>query len=117
MRNFFLACSRSGWLRERAPRYRFVRKSVSRFMPGESPAEALDAASALSSKAIGTVFTYLGENIVERSESERVTFHYLGLLDQIRARGLDTELSVKLTRTWASVCKLTFTAPPLILNR
>lgn len=96
-RNLFLAASESQWLRERAPRYRFVRRAVRRFMPGETLTEALRAAQALKEKSISTIFTYLGENVAEASEAERVTRHYIETLGRIREAQLDAELSVKLT--------------------
>ena len=98
MRSFFLLCSQSRWLRERALRYGFVRRAVSRFMPGETISDALSAARTLRDRSIGTVFTYLGENISDPAEAERVTLHYLDALDRIRDLGLKTEVSVKLTQ-------------------
>jgi proline dehydrogenase len=97
-RNFFLVCSQSQWLRERATRYRFVRRAVSRFMPGETAADALAAAVALQERSIGAVFTRLGENISDAAEADSVTAHYLQVLDRIREMELDAEVSVKLTQ-------------------
>jgi proline dehydrogenase len=98
MRSLLLAAAQNQWLRDRATRYRFVRNTVSRFMPGESLEDALGAAQALRSKRIGTVFTHLGENIKDRSEAQQVTEHYLEVLDRIRQKGLPAEISVKLTQ-------------------
>ena len=98
MRSFFLACSQSTWMRERATRYPFVRRAVSKFMPGETADAALSAAQSLQEASIGTVFTHLGENIKDPAEAERVTTHYIEVLDRIRAMGLRTEVSVKLTQ-------------------
>ena len=98
MRDFFLACSTSPWLRERATRYGFVRRAVSRFMPGEAPSDAIGAGLALRDRSIGSVFTYLGENVSDPTEAQVVTEHYLDLLDRIRKSGLGAEVSVKLTQ-------------------
>ncbi len=98
MRSFFLACSQSTWMRERATRYPFVRRAVSKFMPGETADAALAAAQILQKVSIGTVFTYLGENIKDPAEAERVTTHYLDVLDRVRQMGLGTEVAVKLTQ-------------------
>jgi len=98
MRSFFLACSQSTWMRERATRYPFVRRAVSKFMPGETADAALTAAQTLQEASVGTVFTHLGENIQDPAEAERVTTHYIGVLDRIRGLGLETEVSVKLTQ-------------------
>lgn len=98
MRSLLLAGSQSVWLREHATRYKFVRRAVSRFMPGETGDDALAAASRLKRQNLGTVFTYLGENVTDPAEAQRVTEHYLGVLDRIRSLGLGTEISVKLTQ-------------------
>jgi proline dehydrogenase len=79
------------------PRYGFVRKSVSRFMPGEQIGDALDAAERLKQSGIPTVATHLGENVGDAGETHKVRDHYLEVLPQIQARGLDTHISVKLT--------------------
>jgi proline dehydrogenase len=98
MRSLLLAASQNGWLRERASRYKFVRRSVSRFMPGEEIEDALTAAKALETKKIAGVLTHLGENIRDIREAEDVTNHYLEALRKIREAGLQTEISVKLTQ-------------------
>jgi proline dehydrogenase len=99
VRSALLAASQNRWLRERAPRYWFVRRTVSRFMPGETAEDALAAAQQLQAEhGIAALFTELGENITDASEAALVTEHYLELLDQIRARDLTAEVSVKLTQ-------------------
>ena len=72
MRSMLLAASQNQWLRHRAVNYSFVRRSVSRFMPGEKLDDALNAAQVLSQKKIGAVFTHLGENIKDRAEAHKL---------------------------------------------
>ena len=98
MRRAILMASASLWMRKNASRYGVLRRSVTRFMPGEKIDDALMAARRLADKGIGTLVTHLGENIEERAEGEAVTQHYLGALEQIRAAALPTEVSVKLTQ-------------------
>jgi len=98
MRSLLLAASQNRWLRDHATRYSFVRGTVSRFMPGETLEDALDAAEALRNKKIGTVFTHLGENIKDHAEAQQVTEHYVEVLRRIREKGLQAEISVKLTQ-------------------
>ncbi|HXY01103.1 MAG TPA: proline dehydrogenase family protein [Candidatus Limnocylindrales bacterium] len=98
MRSMLLAASQNVWLREHAVHYPFVRRSVSRFMPGESLEAALGAAQSLLQKKIGSVFTHLGENVTERDEAWKVTEHYLEVLNRIHQLNLPTEVSVKLTQ-------------------
>jgi len=98
MKSALLAASQSRWLREKAPNYWFVRRTASRFMPGETAADALTAAQHLHRHGIGSVFTYLGENITDAVEARRAADEYMEVLRQIRAGGLDSQVSVKLTQ-------------------
>jgi proline dehydrogenase len=98
VRSLLLAASQNAWLREHAVNYPFVRRSVSRFMPGETLDEAIGAAQSLQSKSIGTVFTHLGENVADRQEARKVTEHYLEVLDRIQRQNLTAEVSVKLSQ-------------------
>jgi proline dehydrogenase len=67
-------------------------------MPGETLEEALGAAQVLRGKRIGTVFTHLGENIKDRAEAQQVAEHYMEVLKRIGEKGLQAEISVKLTQ-------------------
>jgi proline dehydrogenase len=97
-RSLLLAASQNRWLRDHAARYRFVRRSVSRFMPGESLEDALAAARVLREQNIGAVFTHLGENIKDAAEAAHVAAHYVEVLRHNREQGIGTEISVKLTQ-------------------
>jgi proline dehydrogenase len=98
MRKALLAGSTNPWLRERATKTAFVRRSVSRFMPGETSEDAVRAAQALKPQGITTILTRLGENLRTEEEFEEVTTHYLSVLDQIAAAGLDAHISIKPTQ-------------------
>ncbi len=98
MRNLLLAGSQSVWLRERATRVGFVRRSVSRFMPGERLEDAIEAAGQLRSQGVPTIFTRLGENIAALPDADEVTAHYVGAVQAVARHDLDTQISVKLTQ-------------------
>jgi proline dehydrogenase len=98
MRRAILMASANPWMRENAPRYGFLRRTVTRFMPGENIDDALAAARQLAEKRIATLVTQLGENIENRTEAESVTNHYLDVLKRISTASLPTEVSVKLTQ-------------------
>ena len=99
MRSLLLAGAENAWLREKATRTRFVRRSVSRFMPGESLDDALDACRRQQvDHHTGTLITRLGENLSSVAEARAVTTHYLGVIDAVAASSLDTHASVKLTQ-------------------
>jgi proline dehydrogenase len=98
MRWLLLWMARNRWLRERLPRLWFARRAVRRFMPGEDVDSALQAAVGFQIEGLGTLFTRLGENLTDVAEADGVASHYLGLMDEIRTRKLDGEVSVKLTQ-------------------
>jgi proline dehydrogenase len=98
MRKVLLAGSTNPWLRDRATKTAFVRRSVSRFMPGEHVEDALRAAAELQPQGITTIMTKLGENLTGVEEAEQVTRHYLDVLDRIDASGLDAHISIKPTQ-------------------
>jgi proline dehydrogenase len=97
-RNVLLAMSTNAWLRERATKTPFVRRSVSKFMPGERLEDAMEAAAEQQRQGIGTIFTKLGENLTRVEEAEEVTQHYLDVLDKVKAAGLRAQVSVKPTQ-------------------
>src|SRR3954463_5254641 len=97
-RKALLALSTNAWLRERATRTAFVRRSVSKFMPGERLEDAMAAAAEQQALGVGTIFTKLGENLTRIEEAEEVTQHYLDAMDRVKASGLDAQISVKPTQ-------------------
>ncbi|HEX2470637.1 MAG TPA: proline dehydrogenase family protein [Candidatus Limnocylindrales bacterium] len=98
MRRVFLWAARNGWLKRRLPRFRFMKRAVRRFMPGETLEAALDAAGPLEAAGIGTMYTRLGENLASLDEANEVADHYIGVFDAILARGYRGEVSVKPTQ-------------------
>jgi proline dehydrogenase len=121
MRTAILKASANPWMRKNAPRYGFLRRTVTRFMPGETIDDALAAARQLAEKRIATLVTQLGENIENRAEAELVTNHYLDVLQRISAANLPTEVSVKLTQLgldldheycYANLARLIEATPP-----
>ena len=99
MRSVLLAGAESVWLREKAMRRPFVRRSVSRFMPGETVDEALGACRRQQEQhGTGTILTHLGENLSSLAEADAVTADYLELIDRIAGEKLDVQVSVKLTQ-------------------
>jgi proline dehydrogenase len=98
VRRLLLWMARNRWLRDHLPRLWFAKRAVRRFMPGEDAASALNAAETFRADGITSEFTRLGENVTRIEEADAVAEHYLELLDDIQRRGLDGEVSVKLTQ-------------------
>jgi len=83
--------------------FKFVRnngvakKFARRFVAGETAEEALDAVKALNAKGITASLDLLGESVHNEAEARASGRDYIRLLDQIRQRNLDANVSVKLT--------------------
>jgi proline dehydrogenase len=97
MKSALLWASTNPTLARRLPRYRFVRRAVRRFMPGETMEDAFREAEALRALGTPTLVTELGENVDTVTQARAVVDEYLQLVDAVRDRGLDLEPSVKLT--------------------
>ncbi len=70
---------------------------ASRFVAGETVEEALDAVAALNEKGATASLDLLGESVTNEREARDAGRQYVHLLDRIRERGLDANVSVKLT--------------------
>jgi proline dehydrogenase len=97
-RSILLAAARSRRLNDFALRSAFVKRATRKFMPGEHAQDALEAGVALAASGRGLIFTQLGEAISSAEGAVAVRDHYLWLFDQIRAKGLPAQVSVKPTQ-------------------
>ena len=98
MRKGLLWASTNAFLRERAMRTKFVRRSVSKFMPGEQVEDAIAAAKTLKPQGLNTILTRLGENIKHIDEAREVFDHYMRVIDLVKASGIDAQISIKPTQ-------------------
>ncbi|MEX2117563.1 MAG: proline dehydrogenase family protein [Bacteroidota bacterium] len=96
-RNALLWISENRGLREALPKYRFIRKAVNKFMPGEELDDAITAALTLKKNSITTILTRLGENVTEERMAREVADHYVEALRKTKASNLDAHISLKLT--------------------
>jgi proline dehydrogenase len=97
-RTVLLKVSDNQWLRANGTKLPFIRRAVSKFMPGETFEEMLAAAKTTAGEGIKAVFTRLGENVKDLDEADGVAEHYLEGIDRIKAVNLDCEPSIKLTQ-------------------
>lgn len=71
---------------------------VARFVAGETLEEALAALERLQSAGLRTTVDVLGESVTSTGEAARAADAYLATLDALAARGLDRNVSVKLSQ-------------------
>ena len=92
------------WLSERRGVYNFVRqnrlawKMASRFVAGEAVENAVVVALNLRSRDIGATVDFLGESVAAPPAAVAARDQYLAILDQLHAKNLEVNVSVKLTQ-------------------
>lgn len=96
-RALLLKGSESRWVADQLSRRRFVRRATTRFMPGESMDDALEAARSLGGRGITSILTLLGENVDDAEAATAVTGEFATLLDRSAESNLDVDISVKPT--------------------
>lgn len=74
------------------------RRMSSRFVAGMEIADALNAAETLNEKGITATLDSLGESVSSPDQAHRAADTYHQILDAIRLRGLNANVSVKLTQ-------------------
>lgn len=91
------------WLSRQKSIFRFVRnngfakKVASRFIAGETIGAACDAVAVLNTQGVTASLDQLGESVTSEAEARETGRRYLELLDEIHRRGLNANVSVKLT--------------------
>jgi len=96
-RAFFIALSESRVLRSVAERSRIGRRLSSRFVAGMSVEEALHATAETNQMGMSVSVDNLGENVTNLEEAHHSAQLYHQMLDQLVARKLDANVSMKLT--------------------
>jgi proline dehydrogenase len=79
-------------------RNRLARKFASRFVAGESVADAVGAASELKSRNITASLDMLGESVTSATEAEQARDTYLEMLRAMQGAAVQVNVSVKLTQ-------------------
>jgi proline dehydrogenase len=98
LRSFFIALSQNRSLRSFSEKSSLGRKMSSRFVAGMSVDDALRAAVALNREGIAVSLDSLGESVMSEVEARKSAAIYHQLLDAIEQRGLNANVSVKLTQ-------------------
>lgn len=96
-RAFFIALSESKALRRVAERSRIGRRMSGRFVAGMSVEEALVATANTNSKGMSVSVDNLGENVTNLDEARDSAELYHEMIDELTARQLDANVSLKLT--------------------
>jgi proline dehydrogenase len=98
LRSAFIALSQNRQLRSFAESSRFGNKLSSRFVAGLDIEDALRVCRQVNQQGMHVTLDSLGESVTTAAEAHRAADIYHQLLDQIAARKLDSNISVKLTQ-------------------
>lgn len=97
LRALFIALSESKWLRGVAESSAIGQRTSTRFVAGTQVEDALRAAAVVNRAGAGVSVDNLGENVTNADEARASAHLYHQMLDQIAARKLNANISVKLT--------------------
>jgi proline dehydrogenase len=97
LRAAFIALSESRSLRGIAERSRFGQRTSARFVAGKEVSDAIRAAAATNQSGASVSIDNLGENVTNADEARASAQLYYNLLDEIAARKLNANVSLKLT--------------------
>jgi proline dehydrogenase len=97
LRAVFIALSESRSLRGFAERSRLGQRTSARFVAGKEVADAIRATAAVNQFGAGVSIDNLGENVTNADEARASAQLYHNLLDEIAARKLNANVSLKLT--------------------
>jgi proline dehydrogenase len=103
MRTFFISLSHRRSLARIAVRSPLTRGVVSRFVAGETLEEALPALAALRQAGLRTTVDVLGESVTSPELAAAAADRYAATLPALAARGLDVNVSLKLTQMGLSI--------------
>ena len=98
VRDFLLFLSGQGRLRRYLETSALARRLSSRFVAGDTLADALSTARQLNSAGFSVTLDHLGENVTSLDEAAASRDEYLRALGEIRAAGLDANVSIKLSQ-------------------
>jgi len=98
LRSAFIALSHNRPLRRFCEHSRLGARLNSRFIAGMAPGDALRVAEEVNRQGIAVTLDSLGESVTSESEAHRAADVYHKLLDSIAARGIQANISVKLTQ-------------------
>jgi proline dehydrogenase len=98
LRSAFIALSHNRLLRHFCEHSRLGSRLNSRFIAGMTPDDALRVAEEVNRQGMVVTLDSLGESVTSESEAHRAADVYHKLLDSIAARGINANISVKLTQ-------------------
>lgn len=109
LRSFLIYLSQAGWAQRMVTGWSFAWNFASRFIAGETTADAIAVVKTLNEKGINATLDHLGEHTSSADEAAQSTDEILDILDAIQESGVRAGVSIKLTQIGmgldASICR------------
>jgi proline dehydrogenase len=98
LRSFLIYLSKAAWAQRMVSGWKFAWRAASRFVAGNTIADAIGAANDLNTNGINVTMDHLGESTTTREDAVKAADDIIELLDQIKTSGVRANVSVKLTQ-------------------
>jgi proline dehydrogenase len=98
LRSFLIYLSKAAWAQRLVSGWKFAWRAASRFVAGNTIADAIAAARDLNANGINVTMDHLGESTATREDAVKAADDIIELLDQIKTSGVRANVSVKLTQ-------------------
>src|SRR5512136_644077 len=98
LRSFFIYLSKAAWARKIVTQWGITRRMASRFISGDTLADAVRAIQVLNGKGINATLDHLGENTTTADEARQATQDIVVALDAIAQAGVRANVSIKLSQ-------------------
>lgn len=98
LRSLLIYLSRASWAQRTVTRWKFARRTASRFIAGEAVEDALRVIRELEAKSIHATLDHLGEHTTMLEEAHRATEDILAILDELAGDDVRSNVSIKLTQ-------------------
>lgn len=96
-KNTLLSMAQNKAVREFVTKSRATSKLIRRFAAGEALDDAIEVTRSLNQQGLHVSLDHLGENVSSEEEAIAATDDYIRILENIKAAGVDANISVKLT--------------------
>jgi proline dehydrogenase len=98
LRSFLINLSKARWAQRLITGWRFAWRAASRFVAGDTVADAIRVVEGLNARGINVTLDHLGESTTTRAEAVQAADDILELLDRVQKAGVRANVSVKLTQ-------------------
>jgi proline dehydrogenase len=97
-RSFFIYLSKAAWARKLVTQWSVAWRAASRFVAGETLADAMRVARELNQKGMVVTLDHLGEHTNTTEASRQAAKHVIDILGEIEKAGVRANVSIKLTQ-------------------